>query len=93
MHALSGCDTVAQTYNISKVKAVSVLQSGSSLKKLGKIDESLEDVEKEATQFMVSCYGKKGAQSLTECRQQMWAQKTAKTGAGAPKHWKRTLLN
>ena len=47
--------------------------------------ESLQDGEKEATQFMVSCYGKKGAQSLTECRQQMWAQKTAKIGAGAPK--------
>ena len=42
MHALTGCDTVAQTYNIGKITAVSVLQKGTSLTKLGNVEEPFD---------------------------------------------------
>ena len=42
-----------------------------------------DDVEKEANKFMVAAYGGLGA-TMTECRQWLWAQKTAKS-YNAPK--------
>ena len=46
-------------------------------------DAPWNDVEKEVTKFMVAAYGGLGL-TLTECRQRLWAQKTAKS-YGAPK--------
>jgi hypothetical protein len=83
MHAVTGCDTVAATYGIGKSTAVATSGKGFVLDSLGKIDAPWHDVEKEVTKFMIAAYGGSGA-TMSECRQWLWAQKTAKS-CGAPK--------
>ena len=56
-HALSVCDTVGTTRNISKKKVVSVLQGGSlDLSCIGDTKCDMEAVLKAATMSMVSCH-------------------------------------
>lgn len=86
IHALSGCDTVAATFGIGKVTAISVAKKGSKLSNVGKANADMKKVETEATAFMVACYGSKlKCKSMTECRQRMWALKTGKSTSSAPK--------
>ena len=83
-HALSGCDTVAATYGIGKVKAVKAAKKH-TLTKVGKTESSVEEIVKEGTDFQATCYGCKPVSSMIECRQKQWAQKTGKSSTSAPK--------
>ena len=83
IHAISGCDTVAASYGIGKATAVATSNMGFVLDSLGVIDTAWDDVEKEATKFMVAAYGGLGV-TMSECRKRLWAQKTAQS-CGAPK--------
>lgn len=85
LHALTGCDSVAATYGIGKTKAIKVSRQGYTLDLLGQSKADLYDVVKQSTDFMAACYGcKTQCSSMTECRQQLWAEKTGKSTA-APK--------
>ena len=62
---------------------IATSNKGFVLDSLGVIDTAWDDVEKEATKFMVAAYGGLGV-TMSECRKRLWAQKTAKS-CGAPK--------
>ncbi len=86
LHAISGCDTVAATYGVGKVTAISVAKKGLKLDTVGKVDGDMKQVETEAIAFMVACHSSKlKCDSMTECRQRMWALKTGKSTSSAPK--------
>jgi len=77
LHALTGCDAVVASYGIGKTKAIKVSRQGHALDQLGQSSADLTDVVKQSTDFMAACYGCKApCSSITECRQQLWAQKT-----------------
>jgi len=59
MHCLSGCDTVAQLFEIGKGAALKSLKAGHCLNKLGYLHIPLAEVISEATWFMAQCYGSK----------------------------------
>ena len=84
LHGLSGNDTVSAIYGVGKKTAVAVAR-GMALTKIGKLESNFEDIEKEATEFMVACYKAKPCSSMTQCRQQQWALKTGKCRTSAPK--------
>jgi len=76
-HAFTGCDSVVVTYGIGETKAIKVSRQGHALDHLGQSTVDLTDVVKHSTDFMAACYGCKApCSSITECRQQLWAQKT-----------------
>ena len=77
VHATSGCDTVASSYGIGKLKAIATSKKGLDFDSLCVIDAPWDDVEKEVTHFMVTAYGGLGV-TMSEYRKRLWAQKTAK---------------
>ena len=83
-HALSGCDTVACYFGISKVKALKTLRAGFSLSCLGNIHASFPDVRKQATEFVGACYGHKHHTSMSEARKMSWAAKVGKGSTSTP---------
>lgn len=83
-HSLTGCDTVATLYGIGKKKAIKCLQMGLKLEHLGHIESSLDDVIKECTTFIASCYGVEHASTMTEARISLWAKKIGKSQLKAP---------
>ena len=85
LHALTGCDSVAATYGLGKTKAITVARKGYTLDLLGQPMAAIDKVVKQATVFIATCYGlKTPCSSMTDCRQQQWAQKIGKSSA-APK--------
>ena len=84
IHSLTGCDTVPATYGIGKPKAITAA-SKHPLTKIGMSDSTTEEIEEEAKNFMVTCYGSKPCHTMTECRKKMWGIKTGKTASSAPK--------
>ena len=48
---------MAQCFGIGKASAIKQLNASRSLLSLGKTDSLMEDIVKEATAFMVACYG------------------------------------
>ncbi|KAG0725666.1 hypothetical protein GWK47_038169 [Chionoecetes opilio] len=85
LHALTGCDSVAATYEIGKTKAIAVARKGYTLDQLGKSLANIIEVTEQATAFMGACYGiTTPTSSMTKIRQKLWAQKTGKSTA-APK--------
>ena len=86
VHAISGCDTVAAIYGVGKVTAISVAKKGFKLNSIGKVGADMKQVEREATAFIAACYcSNMKCNSMTECRQRMWAIKTGKNTTSAPK--------
>ena len=84
-HALTGCDTVASCFGIGKATGLKVLKTGKHrLDLLGNTTSALSDVENQAVQFMLACYGQSTCKSLTEARQKMWAMKVGRSKAAAP---------
>lgn len=83
MHALTGTDTVAATYNVGKKMALKSLRAfdQKSLSIIGDPQADLSEVCSSGTAFLIACYGKTYAdcKSMTECRLKMWKKKT---GAG-----------
>ena len=57
LHALSGCDTVAETYGIGKTKAIAAAQKGYTLNQLGHPTTDMTKIIIQATTFMGACYG------------------------------------
>lgn len=87
-HALTGCDTVACCYGVGKGTALKVLKDGHSLSLLGVIDSPIESVIAQATTFMSACYGQYSmSKSMSETRWGVlvWASKTGRASAVAPK--------
>ena len=84
LEALTGCDTVPASYGIGKPSAI-IAASKHSFDKIGISQSTIPEIEEEAKNFMVTCYGSKPCQSMTECRQRMWGIKTGKTASSAPK--------
>ncbi len=56
LHAITGCDTVAQLTGIGKITAIKTLLAGQSLKLLGE-ELTKMDIAEECTQFIAACYG------------------------------------
>ena len=79
LHALTGCDSVAATYGLGKTNAITVASKGYTLDLLGQPMAAIDKV------VIATCYGlKTPCSSMTDCRQQQWAQKIGKSSA-APK--------
>ena len=81
-NAISVCDTVAASYGIGKSTAVATSNKGFVLDSLFVIDAPWDDVEKEATKFMVASYSGLGV-TMSECRKRMLSQKTAKSSGAS----------
>ncbi|MEL7308361.1 MAG: hypothetical protein AAGK05_11175 [Pseudomonadota bacterium] len=84
-HALTGCDTVACFYGIGKTTVLKVLQSGLSLSLLGHVDASFSSVLKQATDFLIACYGLKSCSTMSQARLRAWATKTGKGYTSTPR--------
>ena len=87
IHGISGADTVAPLHGIGKGTAIKTARKkGKRLSHIGDEDAALDTVLREATEFIVACYGKSAgdATTLTECRIRMWKSKMA-SNATAPK--------
>ena len=54
IHALSGCDTVAATFGIGKITALSVASKGYKLDLLGDVTAEICQVTEQATSFMAA---------------------------------------
>ena len=68
-HGLSGCDTVAPCYGTGKMKILKTLKQGNhSLSYLGDSNANWPDVVKQATSFMLACYGVPKLDSMTQAR-------------------------
>ena len=88
IHAISGCDTVADMYGAGLITTISVAKKGLSLDTIGKVSGDIKQIEKETTSFIVASYGSKlKCNSMKACRQCMWAQKTGKNTTSAPRLW------
>ena len=65
-HGLSGCDTVAPCYGIGKMKILKILKQGNhSISCLRDLKANWPDVVKQATSFMLACYGVPKLDSMT----------------------------
>ena len=71
-HALSGCDTVAQFHGIGKATILKKLKAGFALKAVGIVEANIEDVLRESTLMISSCYGHQCNQ-MTEARIKAWS--------------------
>ena len=68
-HRLSGCDTVAPCYGIGKMKILKTRkQRNHTLICLGDSNANWPDVVKQATSFMLACYGAPKLDSMTQAR-------------------------
>ena len=81
-HALSGCDTVAMCHGIGKTKMLKAVQSSKcSISLLGDLNAPMEDIIKQATDFMCRCYNNLDATTMTEARITAWLTKTGRKSA------------
>ena len=86
VHRLSGCDTVAPCYGIGKMKILKTLKQGNhSLSCLGDSNANLPDVVKQATSFMLACYGVPKLNSMTQARANLWKTRVARGSSTMPK--------
>ena len=68
-NGLSDCDTAAPCYGIGKMKMLKTLKQGNhSLSCLGDSNANWTDVVKQATSFMLACYGVPKLDSMTQAR-------------------------
>lgn len=86
VHALSGCDTVSICHSIGKGTAIKVLKSQKCpVNSIGEETADLEDVIRQSTNFVASCYSIDRVQTMSEARVRVWAKKAGKSLASAPK--------
>ncbi len=85
-HALSGCDTVPMCHGIGKSKMLKAVRADKySLSLLGDLNADMDDIIKQATAFMCSCYNT-ASTTMTEARIKVWTSKTGrKTATKVPK--------
>ena len=85
-HGLSGCDTVAPCYDIGKIKILKTLKQGNhSLSCLGDSNVNWPDVVKQATSFMLACYGVPKLDSMTQARANLWKKRVGRGSSTMPK--------
>ena len=85
-HGLSGCDTVAPCYGIGKMKILKTLkQRNHSLSCLGVSNANWPDVVKQATSFMLACYGVPKLDSMTQARANLWKTRDGRGSSTMPK--------
>ena len=60
IHAISGCDTVAASHGIGKLKAIATSNKGFLLDSLDVADIPWDSVEDEETKFMIAACGGSG---------------------------------
>ena len=75
--ALSGCDTVAYRFGISKATVIKTLMKGKKLEKLGDPGADFGDIMFDATSFVATCHGSKITDNLSKTRYQSWLTKRA----------------
>ena len=86
IHTISGCDAVADMYRVGNTTAISVTKKGLRLDTIGKFVRDIKQLGKEAKSFIVACYcSRRKCNSMTMCRQRMWALKTGKGATSASK--------
>ena len=84
-HGLSGCDTVAPCYGTGKMKILKTLKQGNhSLICLGDSNANWPDV-KQATSFMLACYGVPKLDSMTQARANLWKTRVGRGSSTMPK--------
>ena len=84
-HGLSGCDTVTPCYGIGKMKILKTLKQGNhSLSCLGDSNANWPDV-KQATSFMLACYGVPKLNSMTQARANQWKTRVGRGSSTMPK--------
>ena len=84
-HGLSGCDTVAPYYGIGKMKILATLKQGNhSLRCIGDSNANLPDVVKQATSFMLACYGVPKLDSMTQARAILWKTRVGRGSSTMP---------
>ncbi len=69
MHCVTGCDTVATYQGIGKGMALEVLKSGKHSLLNVDVNSSLDDVLKQSTPFILSCYGHPRCDSITSAQE------------------------
>ena len=85
-HGLSGCDTVAPCYGIGKMKILKTLKQGNhSLRYLGDSNANWPDVVKQATSFLIACYGVPKLDSMTQARSNQWKTRFGRGSSTMPK--------
>ena len=85
-HGLSGCDTVAPCYGIGKMKILKTLKQGNhSLRCLGDSNANWPDVVKQATSFLIACYGVPKLDSMTQARSNQWKTRFGRGSSTMPK--------
>ena len=85
-HGLSGCDTVAPCYDIGEMKILKTLKQGNhSLSCLGDSIANWPDVVKQATSFMLTCYGVPKLDSMTHARANLWKTRVGRGSSTMPK--------
>ena len=60
-HDVTGCDTVGAYYGTGKAKVIKVLQSDHKLSYISNQESDTGEVIREATAFIVACYGVVGS--------------------------------
>ena len=86
VHGLSRCDTVASCYGIGKIKILKTPKQGNhSLMCLGDSNANWPDVVKQATSFMLACYGVPKLDSMTQARANLWKTKVGRRSSTMPK--------
>ena len=78
-HVNSGNDTVCSPLKIGKAKAIKSAKKN-TFQKMGHVDSTVEEIMEENTKFQIDAYGYPPAQSMTECRQRLWTQRTGRNG-------------
>ena len=85
-HGLSGCDTIAPCCGIGKIKIFKTLEQGNhSLSCLGDSNANWPDVVKQATSFMLACYGVPKLDSMTQARANQWKTRVGRGSSTMPK--------
>ena len=85
-HGLSDCDTGAPCYGIGKMKILKTLKQGNhSLSCLGDSNANWPDVVKQATSFMLACYGVPKLDSMTQARANLWKTRVGRGSSAMPK--------
>ena len=76
-HAMPGCDIVTPYHGVGKMTVVKKLKEGKELTAIGHLKADMKDVIEETTNVISNCYGYPSSM-MTECRINLWYQKTSK---------------
>ena len=78
-HVNCGNDNVCSSLKVGKKKAIKSAKKN-TFQKMGYVESTVEKIMAESTKFLIDAYGYSSAQSMTECRQRLWARRTGRNG-------------